>query len=237
MKGLMLYDNEMKSEKIIHILARKHGVTKIDKYSIDESIMINQLSEQYDYVIFILDTAKADKFDYDIFARLFSELEETITIHITPQKDNSFWNDKFDHQFMEYEYRELAKLLFMIRRDELKSNWLPSWAQNRLIIQSKKNHHFIKYEDIVFIEKDQKLLKLYTKDDLIETRENLSNIEAKLPENFIQVHRAYVINLDYVSKIENIGNRSYQVKFNDIDDIAYMSRYQADKVFSILNCG
>jgi len=50
----------------------------------------------------------------------------------------------------------------------------------------------------------------------------------RVPQNFIRVHNSYVVNTNHISKIKEVGNRSYEIMFNSFDKVALMSRYRSD---------
>lgn len=234
MRGLLLYENEMEAKGLIHLLWSKHGIGKLDSKDL-YSTEYDEALQSYDFVMMQFNTERAEKVYQEHFAGLFSVLEETVTIFISNNVENSFWNDKFDHIVYRSNIRELIKIVMKVKKRKKRSDCLPSWVSDRLIVKSHKNHYFIRYHDICFFEKRNKNLLVHTLQETITTRENLSNIEDSLPENFVKVHRAYIINLDHISRIENIGNRSYQIEFYDSEETAFMSRYKAETIFNMLD--
>ena len=64
----------------------------------------------------------------------------------------------------------------------------------------KKNHGFITFpiDDIVYMEKDCRKIRLYTIEQELEFYGNFSEIEPYLDERFMCCHRSYVINMDFI---------------------------------------
>lgn len=59
----------------------------------------------------------------------------------------------------------------------------------------------LRTKDILFIERNKSKATIYTKDSKYETCCSLNNLEHELPNNFIRVHRSYIVNKDKISKI------------------------------------
>ena len=75
-----------------------------------------------------------------------------------------------------------------------------------------KNLVKIKFSEINFIESISDYIKVHLVDKNVVTRETISNIEAKLPQNkFIRTHRSYIVSLDKIESFTNeyveIGNK------------------------------
>ncbi len=104
-------------------------------------------------------------------------------------------------------------------------------------IQTEKNESFfvradrkmvkIAFNEILFIESLSDYIKIHLKEKSIVTRETISNIEAKLPQNeFIRVHRSFIVSLPVIDSFTNeyigIGrkqipiSRSYKQKVLEI---------------------
>ena len=93
----------------------------------------------------------------------------------------------------------------------------------KLIVRFDRSIYFIPYEDIFFIEKVERKSVIHTKDKIFETYENLSMLEERLPNVFIQTHRSYLVNFQHVSNIRHSGE-TYLIFFYGYDKPAYISR-------------
>lgn len=84
-------------------------------------------------------------------------------------------------------------------------------------------------DDILFIEKQNKLSLVYTGSKIHKTYKTLREFEDKLGENFLRVHKSFIANLDKISGIREVGNRSYEINFDGYDQVALMSRYKFEE--------
>lgn len=74
----------------------------------------------------------------------------------------------------------------------------------------KTDHQIVKvnFRDILFIESLREYVRIHTPSERIVARLALQRLEELLPpERFIRIHRTYIVNIDFVQKIE--GNLLY----------------------------
>ena len=77
-----------------------------------------------------------------------------------------------------------------------------------LFLNVDKTHHKIVINDILHIESDRNYITVITKTQKLSYIDSLKNWVEKLPsENFIQIHKSFIINKNYVDKIA--GNEIY----------------------------
>ena len=102
----------------------------------------------------------------------------------------------------------------------------------------QQDHFFIKvdgrldkvlFAEIIFIEALENYVAVYTKDKKLITHSTLKLMQQSLPENFIQPHKSYIININKVTAIE--GNQLHCDNYR-----VPVSKYQKDEVMEkILN--
>jgi two-component system LytT family response regulator len=74
---------------------------------------------------------------------------------------------------------------------------------------------FIKLEDVTYFEADEKYVSVYTDKDCHLTEQSLSQLELKLPDNFLRVHRSNIINRDHVEEVQKYFNSRYVITLNN----------------------
>ncbi len=83
---------------------------------------------------------------------------------------------------------------------------------NTIFIKSDKNIHQLRLDDILYLESDGGYVKIYQKNgNTILSSLSLQDFEERLSDDFIRVHKSYIIPLSKLEKIE--GNR---VMFADL---------------------
>lgn len=69
--------------------------------------------------------------------------------------------------------------------------------------------YMVRTKDILFIERNKSKATIYTKDATYETCSSLNNLEHELPNNFVRVHRSYIVNTEQISKISRESKSIY----------------------------
>ncbi len=77
-------------------------------------------------------------------------------------------------------------------------------SSNFIFVRSDRRMKKINFSDIIYVESYSDYIKIHCLSDIIITRETISTIESKLPQQqFIRTHRSYIIS---VSKIDSFSN-------------------------------
>ncbi len=77
-----------------------------------------------------------------------------------------------------------------------------------LEIMSNRKIAKIPYNDIIYIESLSDYIKVITTNGEIISKEKISNLENRLPELFLRIHRSFIVNTD---KIRNISSDKIEV--------------------------
>ena len=73
----------------------------------------------------------------------------------------------------------------------------------RVLIRDRNRIHILPVEEISFIEAQDDYVALYSRDRSHLKKETLSGLEKRLDNGqFVRIHRSYILNIDYLSKIE-----------------------------------
>ncbi|RZK43984.1 MAG: response regulator [Pedobacter sp.] len=77
----------------------------------------------------------------------------------------------------------------------------------------------VKLSDIVYVQAEDKYVFLHTVDGKKHLTDfTLSNLEDKLPEEFVRVHRSEIINTEYIKEIRKGFNGAFVFLLNDQND-------------------
>jgi len=103
-------------------------------------------------------------------------------------------------------------------------------SPDKIMIKVKNEISMIAPGDILFIEKQDKFNLVHTVNNIYKTNhQTLGELEDKLGCIFLRVHKSFIANLDRISKIREVSNRSYEIYFNGYDKTALMSRYKFEE--------
>jgi two-component system LytT family response regulator len=99
----------------------------------------------------------------------------------------------------------------------------PPPIKKDLMIKQNNQYFFIPLDDIIFIKKADRKSVIYTINEKIEFNEALTNLEEILDSRFVSSHRSYIINLQYLYKIE-VSGQAYVAHFKNYNDTAKVSK-------------
>lgn len=73
-----------------------------------------------------------------------------------------------------------------------------------IFVRSDRKMVKVRFSEINYIESISDYIKIHLADKNVVTRETISNIEAKLPQNeFIRTHRSYIVSIDKIASFTN----------------------------------
>ncbi len=116
----------------------------------------------------------------------------------------------FDYWLLPYNEFEIRKSVFKLRKLVPKQQVSP-----KLCLQSYKDYRYIDTKDILYLKADNNATDFYMSDgSKISAYKTLKTFETKLPDNFIRVHQSYILNSNYISRI-NYGKNLCDLKKSD----------------------
>ncbi|WP_454051871.1 LytR/AlgR family response regulator transcription factor [Clostridium sp. Marseille-Q7071] len=218
MLRIALCDDENSQRKtIVHMVDRALEITnkqyKIFEFSSGEEL----ISSTEDFHIYLLDIKMNKLTGIEIARKIRRVNEKAVIIFITAFKDYVF--EAFDVRAFHY-------ILKPVDEDKLKEILCSALSQfqqedkfivAKTISQSTKIFH----KDIMYIESQQRKVKVHTTYDVIEYYYKLSDMEQELYEdNFFRCHKSYIVNLKYVHSYDNTF-----ITLKNLEKI-YVSKYK-----------
>lgn len=114
---------------------------------------------------------------------------------------------------MEHDLREALKAYLKIYRHSVENE--------SLLFKVGADVIMIKPSDIIWIETDKhkKKIIIHTTKEEIRINMTLKEIQEKLTDEFIQIHRCIIVNKEHIKKIEHVNEDLYVVLTGDIKEI------------------
>lgn len=100
----------------------------------------------------------------------------------------------------------------------------------KIAVQCKDEVVFIPLREIIYLETDERNILLHTRHNIYTVSDNLTSWEEKLGGDFLRVHQSFLVNKNKISKITNLGNRSFEIEFLSFSRKALMSRYKYEEL-------
>ncbi|WP_394748586.1 LytR/AlgR family response regulator transcription factor [Spongiimicrobium salis] len=153
--------------------------------------------------------------DVNKYFHMVSEIHQftdkiPLLIGMSKSKDhayNAIKNGFFDYWLLPNNEYEIRKSLLRLKKQ------LPGDTPPQTIcLKSYKDFHYLDTDEILYLKADNNATDFVMKDgSTISAFKTLKSFEDKLPENFIRVHQSYIINTQYVSRI-NYGKSICSLK-------------------------
>lgn len=109
-----------------------------------------------------------------------------------------------------------------VKTDEKKMTSITVKKGDRLI--------FIKLEHVIYFEANDKYVTIITYNQQYITEKSLSQLEPKLPDCFLRVHRAVIINTDYLENVQKYFNSRFIINLNTGNIKITSGRSYTDKI-------
>ncbi len=88
-----------------------------------------------------------------------------------------------------------------------------------ITIKEKENYFVISYEEIIYLSSSGKKTLLHTEKRDYETMQLLKEIEERLPDEiFMRIHKQFIININFISRIQYYEGGRYMVHLKDEDE-------------------
>lgn len=117
------------------------------------------------------------------------------------------------NNFLDYIVKPISE--FELRKALLRFQTNQPFNSSTLCLKSYKDYRFIDTDELLFLKADNNSTDFFMNDGRkISAFKTLKNFEELLPGNFVRIHNSYIINVNYVSRI-NFGKSKCSIKKSD----------------------
>jgi len=85
----------------------------------------------------------------------------------------------------------------------------------RISVKQGSEIHIIKPDEIYYIEAYGDYVLIYTEKSKFIKEQTMLHFENSLPSQFIRIHRSYIVNVDYMIRLELFGKESYIIRLKN----------------------
>lgn len=91
---------------------------------------------------------------------------------------------------------------------------------DRVVVKSGSTINVIPVDDIIYFEAQDDYVMVYTQGDRFLKQQTMKFFEERLPGNqFVRVHRSFIVRIEKIIKLEQYGKESYKVIMNNNQSI------------------
>ena len=103
----------------------------------------------------------------------------------------------FDYWLLPYNEFDIRKTVLRLKLEITKEE-----KPKTLLLQSYKDYRYINTQEIMYLQADNNATDFFMKDgSTISAFKTLKTFENNLPSNFVRVHQSYIININFISRI------------------------------------
>lgn len=173
---------------------------KYSGYSENKEDAMNCILKEHPDLVFLnIDNVVDEPFEFIMEVGMYSS-KPPLFVALSTSKDHAYQVIK--HGFLDFLIKPLVEL--DIRKCILKYQKKYVTELNKTIcLKSYKDYHYLNTDEILFLKADNNTTDFYMKDNaVVGAFKTLRTFEEILPENFLRIHKSYIINSNYVSRIQ-----------------------------------
>ena len=185
------------------------------------------LKENPDVVFFNIDNVIENPFEFAQELNLFNDGFPAF-IAVSSSKDKVY--ESIKSGFFDFLLTPLLEL--EIRKSVLKIlKKIPGQSRKTICLKSYKDYQYLKTDEILYLKADNNTTDFYMNDgNIINAYKTLKTFESILPNNFHRIHKSYIINKNFISRIQ-FGKSTCTIKRNS-HEVPFTKTYIA-KIKSI----
>lgn len=202
MKIAICDDNKIFLDELEQMLLENHTeIEKIDTYY-DVERFFTKISEgtKFDLIFLDIDWGKIKTTGLEFGERLYKIMPHVPIILVTG------YNDRFAQHILLSEMNLIGYLTKPVDKKVLAKYMEKSKEKSKKIqylnISTQRTTIRLNIQDIIFAESNNHQITVYTEKNSYVVYEKISDIMKRLPNEFIQCHKSYLVNLNYVSVID-----------------------------------
>lgn len=245
---VVIADDNEDMRRIERMLIERAGGFDIVAEAKDGAELLTMVEEKKPQLVF-LDVEMPEKTGVEC-ARIIQDMNPTI-IMIFATAHDQYMGDAFEVYAFDYLLKPFKKERVMQTLDRAKKRILRQMDEQdkaetpiqpvhvpsrrpsgRLMLRHKDGVSFLKQEDIVLVQREDRTTVFYTQTgERYVTADSLSDTEERLDSStFFRCHKSYLINLNYITNITPYGRWTYVVHLQGIEPDALITHEKYEEL-------
>lgn len=226
-KTLIVDDELYSRDELKHLLQEFPSINIVGEAESGEAAVMKSLQLQPDVVFLDVEMPKMNGM---AAAKALMELKKIPLIVFAtayPQfAAEAFRYDAIDYLLKPYDEDQLQETIQRIEKKLVNNDEGETGKRSgKLPVEAEGEIFYLDPADILYIYRDEKVTKLITKTGEFETKTPLKDLESRLVAfDFFRIHKSYLVNLSYVSKLTPWFNGAYQLQIEGRDEMLAVSR-------------
>ncbi|WP_138420581.1 LytR/AlgR family response regulator transcription factor [Aquibacillus sediminis] len=230
-KAVVVDDERYARDELKHLLADFSSVQVVAEADTGEAAIMKTLQHQPDVVF--LDVEMPIMNGMEAAKSLYELKKPPLIVFATAYPQ--FAAEAFRYQAIDYLLKPYDEEQLQQTIQRLKEKLVPNTAiqetkevtmhQAKLAVEDDGEIIYLSPSDMFYIYREEKVSKIVTKTGTYTVKTPLKALEERLlPFSFFRIHKGYLINLDYVTKLSPWFNGAYQLELKGCDEKLSVSR-------------
>lgn len=225
---ILIADDELYSrDELKHLLSSFPAIEVVGEAETGEAAVMKALQLQPDVVFLDVEMPKMNGMEA---AKALLELKKVPLIVFAtayPQfAAEAFRYEAVDYLLKPYDEDLLGETVQRIEKHFLSANEPESARHSgKLAVEGDGEILYLDPKDILYISREEKFSKIITRTNEYESKTPLKDLESRLlPYSFFRIHKSYLVNLDYVTRLTPWFNGAYQLQIEGREEMLSVSR-------------
>jgi two-component system, LytTR family, response regulator LytT len=224
----LIADDEMYSrDELKHLLGSFPSIHVVGEAETGEAAVMKALQLHPDVVFLDVEMPKMNGMEA---ARSLMELKKAPLI-VFATAYPQFAAEAFRYEAVDYLLKPYDEIQLKDTIQRIEKRFLAPKEQEagkmtgKLAVEGDGEIFYLDPKDILYISREEKFSKIITKSKEYETKTPLKDLESRLlPHSFFRIHKSYLVNLDYVTRLTPWFNGAYQLEIEGWDEMLSVSR-------------
>ncbi|SFQ37076.1 two component transcriptional regulator, LytTR family [Psychrobacillus psychrotolerans] len=224
---LVVDDERYAREELTYLLGKFPRVQVVGEAESGEAAILKALQIHPDVVFLDVEMPKMNGIEVAKTLSGFKKVPLIIFATAYPQfAAEAFRINAVDYLLKPYDERLLEQTIERIEKTLSPAPTADSMEKlGKLAIETGGDIDYILPQNILYIYRDDKVTKIITQTDGYDVRTTLKELESRLvPFSFFRIHKGYLVNLKYVSRLTPWFNGAYQLELEGLEQKLSVSR-------------
>ncbi|NMH73004.1 response regulator transcription factor [Bacillus sp. RO2] len=226
-KTIIVDDEPYSRDELKHLLEEHDCLQVIGEAATGEDALLLCMQQQPDVVFLDIEMPKMNGLDV---AKHLKELKKSPLIVFATAFPN-FAVDAFRHEAVDYllkpfDEEQLSQTVCrLIKHLFPEKEPTPQPGSSRLAVEYENEIFYLDPLDILYISRDDRISRIHTNTRNFESKLALKDLEERLHDYpFFRIHKSYLVNLNYVTKLTPWFNGAYMLELTGSPEKLSVSR-------------
>lgn len=227
-KTLIVDDERYSRQELVHLLNQFQPIEVLGEADSGETAVIKALQFQPDVVFLDVEMPRMNGMEA---AKALRELKKPpLIVFATAYPEfaaEAFRYEAIDYLLKPYDEEQLKQTVQRLEKmvHPTKKEELEPMKKSKLPIEIEGDIHYVEPSDILYVYRDDKVSRIITRSSEYEVKSTLKELESRLsPHSFFRIHKGYIVNLQYVTRLTPWFNGAYQLELEGLKEKLSVSR-------------